>query len=897
LLPSRRALLMAVLFVLGGCAPGLESDDARLPAPEVAGHRERLSDGSYVLGDERELTVVTEGERPLRWQADQGSVAVRSEVGIRGARRQVLRLAPATRVLDAIDPNSGTARYRLRVAPVTLAAVLREAEALKARGESGQAKAALEAAHDLSPADEARRSALLGRIAFSRGALDDARELLWRAARQGAAAGLASTVVDTINVLAYLEAHRAHAPAAAETALAFAAPYASGDAERLADLTYYQGLAARERGDLRPMLDRVAEAERAAERLDLHPLLEHARGLRASALGLLGRHDEALSIRRSLLGRVKDASACEQAGLYTNAGWVALTLLGQREAASRASLAAEAQALLRSAVSSAASCGDPLRTNNAHVNLALLATLSNDLASARRELSAASAAGDGDGYTAPWRLEVEGRIELASGQADLAASAFGRELSLARAAGDGEGTWRALVGLGRARHEARALDAAAELFEQAEHALDRLAWGVPLGVGRGLMLDDASVSATELIEVLLEQGRCAQAHAAARRALSREESLAAAGETNDALDPARRAEVEALLGQHRAARDAMARQAEGDWSLSEAALSVALAARAEQVRASDALLDRALSLATSQALDRPLHSEAPRPGVLALTFFPVRSEMLAFAQAGERCRHARVPGNAATGAQLLDPFEAEIRSAERIELRTAASLRDLDLHTLEVAGEPLFAHAPVAYAIANPGPALRPGDERALVIADPSETLPHARAEGAAVAEALEARAAVTILRGSAASREAVLAGLDGASFVHFAGHGRLDGTGGLAPRLELSDHGVLTLGDVLGLSHAPRRVVLSACDAGTSVERSNLARTLGLAQAFVARGAEQVVAPVRPVDDRASAELIAHLYRAYARDDDLVLALRDAQLALADSPDSDWKSFRVWAR
>jgi CHAT domain-containing protein len=888
---ARTVALLAV-FGLGACAVGPTPDDARVAAPEVAGHRERLADGRYVLGAERELTVVTEGLRPLRWQSDGGAVTVRHEQPLPGARHQRLRLAPAASTVEAIDAATGSVIARLRLARAEVAPVIAQAEALKKQGEPDAARALLESAGQLTAADAARRSFLLGRLALGRGALDEARELLWRAARESQKAGLASGVVDAATVLAYLEAHRAHAPAAAEAALGFAAPHAAGDAERSAELTYYEALAARERGDLRRMLERVAVVERIAERLDVHPLLEHARGARASALGLLGRHDEALALRKSLLADAARAAPCEQVALHGNAGWAALTLLGQSELARRPQLAAEAEVLLGRAAHAARSCDNPLRVSNAHVNLALLATLRGDLARARSELGRAGEAAASDGYTAPWRLEIEGRLALAESRPDEAAAAFARELSLARAAGDSEGSWRALVGLGRARRAAGALDQAAALFDEAERALDRLAWGVPLGVGRGLLLDDSSQSLAELVEVLLAQGRCSDAHAAARRALSREESLAAA--SSAALDGPRAAEVEALLGQHRSARDALAREAEGDWSLSDLALSEALALRAERVRASEALLDRALALATSQLLGRPLASESPRPGVLALTFLPHTDGLLAFAESAASCRVSR---GGQPSAALLAPFAADLAAAERLELRSAGSLRQHDLHVLEVDGAPLFAHAPVAYAIARPDVPAPEGVERALVIADPTQALPHARSEGALVARALSARGPVTSLEGPAASRGAVLGALEGASFLHFAGHGRLDGGGGLAPRLELADHTALDLGDVLALSRAPRRVVLSACDAGNSTAPGSLARTLGLAQAFVVRGSEQVLAPVRPVADQASAALVAQLYEAYQREPDLVLALRDVQLALADSPDQDWKSFRVWVR
>jgi CHAT domain-containing protein len=891
-----RTLVLAVIVVLGACAPGPEADDVRVPAPEVAGHRERLADGSYVLGDTRELTVVTEGEQSLRWQSDRGDVVVRAEVALPSARRHLLRLQPDARVLEGVDAQHGTLRYRLQLAQQVIAPVIVQAEKLKAGGERAKAEVLLSGARGLSAADEARRSLMAAQLAFARGALEEARTLAWRAARQSAAAGLATRAAKSAQLVAFLEVQGFHAPAAAEAALAFAAQHLAGDTRQQVNQLYFEALAARERGDLRRALQQLEATERLAERLDIHPELDHAHSARASVLSLLGRHDEALAARRSLLTRVPLVDGCEATDLHGNVGWAALTALGGTAGGQRVGLIAEAERALKAAERTAQRCEDPMRSRNAHINLALLAILRKDLALARSELNRASQIGTDDALTAPWRLELEGRVALAEQRPDTASLAFERELALARGAADGEGTWRALVGLGRAHRAAGKLGPASDLFDEAERVLDRLAWGVPLGVGRGLFLDRSEESAAELIDSLLGQERCAAALAAARRALSRDESLAAASLTGSTHEPSQSARVKDLLERYQSARAALAREAEGDWALSAEKLPSVIASRATRIKASESLLDQALSLATRASLDRPLAAEPPRAGTLTLTFLPHQRELLGFAQLGTSCATQRMPAES-TGDQLLAPFAGQIEVADRIELRTSGSLRARDLHTSEVAGAPLFVHAPVAYAISGSNDARRAGEERVLVIADPSDALPHARAEGKLVAESLAKSARVTTLHGAAATRFAVLSALSEATFAHFAGHGRLDGEGSLAPRLELADHGALSLGDVLGLPAAPRRVVLSACEAGTSLEPSQLARTLGLAQAFVARGAEQVVAPVRPVDDRASAALIAELYASYRQNGDLVLALRDAQLALADSPDSDWKSFRVWVR
>ena len=82
-------------------------------------------------------------------------------------------------------------------------------------------------------------------------------------------------------------------------------------------------------------------------------------------------------------------------------------------------------------------------------------------------------------------------------------------------------------------------------------------------------------------------------------------------------------------------------------------------------------------------------------------------------------------------------------------------------------------------------------------------------------------------------------------------------------------------MGDLLTLAQAPQTVVLSTCDGAASPAVA--AESLGLAQAFLLAGAEQVIAAVEPVQDSDSRALMERLYASPA---DPVGAWRDAVLA-----------------
>ena len=89
----------------------------------------------------------------------------------------------------------------------------------------------------------------------------------------------------------------------------------------------------------------------------------------------------------------------------------------------------------------------------------------------------------------------------------------------------------------------------------------------------------------------------------------------------------------------------------------------------------------------------------------------------------------------------------------------------------------------------------------------------------------------------------------------------------------------------------APSLVVLSTC-IGAVPPRGDLAGSL--AAAFVAAGADQVVATLRPVDDDGARELARRFYAAGGVDDP-VRALADAQAALALTPNAEWPQFAVF--
>lgn len=164
-----------------------------------------------------------------------------------------------------------------------------------------------------------------------------------------------------------------------------------------------------------------------------------------------------------------------------------------------------------------------------------------------------------------------------------------------------------------------------------------------------------------------------------------------------------------------------------------------------------------------------------------------------------------------------------------------------------------------------------------VVVAGPG--LPGARDEAVAVA-ALH-RGSRLLLDGDATAA-AVSGAMDGAALAHVAAHGLLRSDNPLLSSLLLAD-GPLTVYDLERLGGAPHQVVLAACDTA----RSHVVagdETLGLAAALLGQGTATLVAPVVPVPDAATCEVMRSYHAELVVGRSAAQALATAQTAVAGS-------------
>jgi len=135
--------------------------------------------------------------------------------------------------------------------------------------------------------------------------------------------------------------------------------------------------------------------------------------------------------------------------------------------------------------------------------------------------------------------------------------------------------------------------------------------------------------------------------------------------------------------------------------------------------------------------------------------------------------------------------------------------------------------------------------------------------------------------------------------WLHIGAHGHVDRRSPLFSQLDLAD-GPLLLADIFNLHlHGCDLVTLSACDTGTTPEQGGV--IMALAGSFLCAGANNVIATLWPVDDRATTILMRAFYTAYKEIN--ITASQALQMAQKELQNSGfehpfyWAAFQVFAR
>ena len=186
----------------------------------------------------------------------------------------------------------------------------------------------------------------------------------------------------------------------------------------------------------------------------------------------------------------------------------------------------------------------------------------------------------------------------------------------------------------------------------------------------------------------------------------------------------------------------------------------------------------------------------------------------------------------------------------------------------------------LAPTVIGSGAPMRPssGLHGTLVLAAPDARAPAIETEARAIAAAMPAS---RLVLGDAATTQCLRDSVPGPAFVHLACHGLYRPSNPLFSALRLADRWVQAT-EILDLDLAGALVALSACESGRRGE--DTAEPIGLAWAFLAAGASGVLVSQWIVDDITAAAVMTRTYQGLAAGDPPAAALRQAQLAVAET-------------
>lgn len=752
-----------------------------------------------------------------------------------------------------------TKPFRLQLRDAEPADAVTLATTLKQKGQLAEARRQLDAMTGLTPVALARRASLLARLALGEGDAEGAIRALAASMALHRQLGRPSDELNDGFALSWALVHHGRRFTEARQVLRGLQPAALLVPEGAAQLPYYEAIVFSETGDVRSALASLRVAEARATRLSMTAQRAAVDQLLTLQLDALGRHDEALA-RLARLALPDDA--CQAATLLTNRGWAALH-------AGRP--AAEAASAFEAAIERFTTrCPRPADEANALTNLALARLLASDLEGAATALSKSREVSRDDWRLELWRLDLDARLAMARGKPGVAAALNERLETLAQASASPEAAWRGAVGAARAAEALGQPEVALRAYARAEAMLDDEYRRLPFGEGLHTLLAERESATGSAIELLVKQNRHAEALAVARHARTRVVRHLALTERVRALEAGPRERWERAVASYAASREALDRAAALDWQLAQQKLVAARLARASEHQVMLAALDDALA----QVEPAPATLRAVAEGEVMLVVAPGRSGWLVFAATPQSVVARSLGALEPTASPmtladaLLGPFETELLGASSISFLPWGPWSALDLRTLPFKKGPLGASKPVVWRLDVPTREAA-GGAGALLVADPSTSLPGARSEGAALTTLLPGP--VTTLDGDAATTARVRAALPKAAVFHYAGHARQAGVAGFESELSLSD-GRLTAADIVVLPSVPPFVVLSGCETGLGSPTG--LEALGLAQAFVLAGASEVVATVKPLDDRKAALVMTRLH-AMHREHDAAEALR----------------------
>lgn len=878
------ATAIAACLVLGACSE--DKPERAIPTldAEYAGCAAVYAGPVCTLTtDARELVFWAEVPRgtAFRVRAGDDALAAAQEFIEGGVQVRATIPANATEVvLERMENNEVSSAFKLPIRPDDTPPEITEALALRGEGKFDEAEAKvtplLESDDELV---KTRARSTLARIELRRGHHQRATAIFDETSRDFFRLGALSASTNDVFALASTRTREQWDFAGAIAALEEARQSVAAVPEARVAASYYEAQAARYLGDSRRTISLLEDCERHATRLSLNHYTIQAAPLRADTLQRMGRDEDADEVLESVRSIAMGLGPCERADYSTYVGWTRLMRHEARGSSWRRVRAAASPVSARETLEAAlrdylAGCPTQENLANAHLNLALEALHRSDVSGAQEHVAHATENGAQSNATlGAWLILIRARIARALGDDQQAVANYRELLAKATAADAPLETWRGHIELAQLFERTNRLEEAVHELEAAESQIDELTRRLAVNHNPDGFAGDRDISARRLVSLLLASGNAERAWRVARHARSRALRAAQRAQSINRIGASQSPHWSEAVARYWRARSDIESRAHEVWVLPTDRVADAAEQRVRERQEVSDLLDEALALVEERRAEDAI--ARPARGVLWVAYFPTEVDWVAFAVSETEVffeRLSDVDPHASPdqlAARLLEPFSESIREADEVRFLTYAELDLVDFGNLPWSEGTLLRTKRVTYGVDHGGQPANPSraSRRVLIVADGSEDLPAASGEASDVAAMLRARGYIVESRaGADATRGAVTAAIQQSEVFHYAGHGDLPGLDPSDATLRLAAGTSLSVADILVLPHGPNEVVLAACHGGTSHDGSTGVPGLTIARAFVASGAEYVVAASGPIGDEDAARFSEAYYRARAQ-------------------------------
>lgn len=347
----------------------------------------------------------------------------------------------------------------------------------------------------------------------------------------------------------------------------------------------------------------------------------------------------------------------------------------------------------------------------------------------------------------------------------------------------------------------------------------------------------------------------------------------------------------------------------------------AQASTKEQLQAAeDRARQKLVSALTILGEEAAPEQRRPQPGELMLICHPLRQRWACvLAEPGEGAskvvaatiRMDDLPETSESwrlGERILGAFRQQLlrKDARTLTVFGYGVARDIPLHHIPLDGKPLGERLAVRYSLDLGLTAPVLASQLALFAVDGKLKLPAAPFGKTALADFIMrpivqsrtwgrslfelGRNGNVVGRGSGAASLDVREKIGDAGLLVLFGHADYVPANGWISGIAWTPWSRLTAGDVLVLPVVPPRVLLIACSSGSTLDALGGQESLGLAQAFLLRGSQEVLGTTRAVSAEAGAVLVQRILQHLAErpQDSLVSALQAALASLYWTPDGE---------